>query len=461
MAKYTQMANDVLANVGGLDNITHVEHCATRIRIHYKDKNKVNQEALKQADKVVGVVPKAGQVQIIIGPEVNDAFNEFLDVSGYKPADGETTYVDEKIDDGEKKDFMYYLTKFGNRCAAVFMPIVPALITGGLILAIKNLCVNYLGMSADGGTAQVMMNIFSAGFSFFPIWIGYTLANNLKMEPIMGAFLGGVLYICSEVEGLSFFGLPIPAVGYASSVLPVVLGVILMYYVDKVLKKIIPEMVIYFLKPLLTMSIVAPITLLWLGPLSTMLSTAVGNLITGMMNTIGGIAMPILAALYPYMVMLGLDKAMNPIMFQSLTEVGYDPVIMVMGLISNLAVGASALAVAHAIKNKGRKGMIASFGVTALCGVTEPAFYGSLIMRPKCLLGTAIGAVAGGLIAGFGHLHNYVAGGCPGLLTALFFIPTDGSMGNFVLYLITCAVTIVVSFIATSIIIRRTNAVNE
>ena len=460
MAKYTQMAQEVLKYIGGLENISHVEHCATRLRIHYVDKEKVDAEAIKGVDKVIGVVPKAGQVQVIIGPEVNDAFNELLDVSGWKPGAGETTVVDENLDD-EERNFMYYVTQFGNRCAAVFMPIIPCLVTGGLILAIRNLLINYFGVDASGGTAQVLMNIFSAGFSFFPVWIGYTLANSLKMEPIMGAFLGAFLYICSDAEGLEFFGMTVPTVTYQSSVIPVVMGVILMYYVDKVLKKIIPEMFVYFLKPLLTMAIVGPITILWLGPIGTLLSTAVGNAITAAMNAAGFIALPILSALYPYMVMLGLDKAMTVIMVQSISEVGYDPVIFVMGLISNLAVGASALAVAHAMKDKGRKGMITSFGITALCGVTEPAFYGSLIMRPKCLIGTAIGALAGGLVAGVFQLHNYIVGGCPGLLTALFFMNPDGSMGNLILFFVTCAVSIAVSFIATRIIIARTNAVTE
>ena len=462
MGKYTAMANEVLEGVGGLANISLVEHCATRIRIHYHDKNKIDVDALKAADKVVGVVPKAGQVQIIIGPEVNDAFNEFLDVSGWKPESRAGTSSAEDADDSdEPHNFMYYLTKFGNKCAAVFMPIVPALITGGLILAIKNLLVNYMGFSTDSGTAQLLLNIFTAGFAFFPVWIGYTLAQTLRMEPIMGAFLGAVLYVCSGVEGLEFLGLSVPAVSYQSSVLPVVLGVFLMYYVDKLLKKIIPEFCMYFLKPLLTMIIVAPVTLLWLGPLGTWLSVGVGLGITAMMDAIGGIAIPILSVLYPYMVMLGLDKALTPIMAQSIATLGYDPFNMVMGLISNLAVGASALAVAHATKGVEVKGMIGSFGLTALCGVTEPAFYGSLIMRPKCLIGTAIGAAAGGLVAGIGGLHNYVVGGCPGLLTALFFLPSDGSMSNFILYWISCAVTIAVAFIATRIIIARTNAVTN
>ena len=457
MAKYTKMAEGVLKDVGGLENIKFVEHCATRLRIHYYSKNKVDVEAVKKEDKVVGVVEKSGQIQIIIGPEVNDAYNDFLDVSGFNPNQTENV-TSEVEDEPEEKNFMYYLNLFGNKCAAIFMPIIPAMITGGLILAIKNLLVNYFGFTDDSGTAQLLLNIFTAGFSFFPVWIGYSFAKSLRMEPIMGGFLGAVLYVCSDAEGLDFLGVTVPTVTYASSVLPVILGVGVMYFVDKGLKKIIPEMFIYFLKPILTMVIVTPITLIILGPIGTELSNAVGYGIQSVMSVAGWVAMPILSALYPYMVMLGLDKAFTPIMAQSIAEIGYDPFNMVMGLVSNLCIGGSALAVAFHLKDKGQKGMISSFGVTALCGVTEPAFYGSLIMRPKCLIGTAIGAITAGLIAGVFGLKNYVVGGCPGLLSFFYFLSPDGSTGNIILYLVVSAVAIIVSFVATTVILKKTDS---
>lgn len=454
MGKYTKMSQQVLEKVGGLSNITFVEHCATRLRIHYASKSKVDVEAIKGIENVVGVVAKTGQVQIIIGPEVNDAFNDFLDVSGWKPTDDRPTVVEEEP---EKKNALYYVNKFGNFCAGIFMPIVPALITGGLILAIKNLLVNYFGMSTDSGTAKICLAIFSAGFSMLPVWIGYMLSNKLKMEPIMGAFLGAVLVSnsISGVEGLDFFGIPIPTVTYTSSVLPIVMGVILMYWVDKLLKKIIPEMVRYFLKPLLTMLIVVPITLIVLGPIGTELSGVVGNAIQAFFNAAGFIALPICAAINPYLVMLGLDKAITPILVEGISSIGYDLAVVPMNYISNLAVGGSALAVAMHLKDKGRKGMIASFGVTALCSVTEPAFYGSLIMRPRVLIGTACGAMAGGLIAGIFQLKNYVVGGCPGFLALLFFLPSDGSMGNLILALVSGIVTVIVSFIACTIVLKK------
>lgn len=456
MGKYTNMSKEVLEKVGGLENITFVERCATRLRIHYASKSKVDVEGIKGVENVVGVVAKTGQVQVIIGPEVNDAFNEFLTVSGWTPSDERPSGAVEE-EEPEEKNALYWVNKFGNFCAGIFMPIVPALITGGLILAIKNLLVNYLGMGTESGTAQVCLAIFSAGFSMLPVWIGYTLANKLKMEPIMGAFLGAVLVSSSisGAEGLDFFGIPIPTVEYASSVMPIVLGVILMYWVDKLLKKIIPEMFRYFLKPLLTMIIVVPITLIALGPIGTLLSGAVGSMIQAFFGTAGVIALPVFSALNPYLVMLGLDKAITPIAVEGIATLGYDLAVIPMNYISNLAVGGSALAVALHLKDKGRKGMIASFGVTALCGVTEPAFYGSLIMRPRVLIGTACGAVVGGLIAGIFQLKNYVVGGCPGFLALLFFMPEDGSMGNMILALLVGILTVVVAFISSSFILKK------
>lgn len=454
MGKYTEMSKWVLANVGGVENISLVERCATRLRIRYIQKSNVDIEAIRNVENVVGVVEKSGQVQVVIGPEVNDAYHEFLDVSGWKPSGEESLVVD---DEPETKDFMYWLNKLGNSCAAIFMPIIPALITGGLILAIKNLMVNYLGLGVESGTAQVCLAIFSAGFSMLPVWIGWTLANQLKMEPIMGAFLGAVLVSgsISGVEGLDFMGIPIPTVDYNSSVIPVVLGTVFMFYVDKLLKKIIPEMFRYFLKPLFTMIVVVPVTLIVLGPIGTELSGFVGSLVMNLFGVAGAIAMPICSALYPYMVMLGLDKAMNPIMVESIASIGYDLAIMPMGYISNLAVGGTALAVALSLKDKGRRGMIASFGVTALCGVTEPAFYGALIMRPRILIGTAAGAIVGGFVAGLFGLQNYVAGGCPGFLSLLFFLPADGSMGNMILAIGSGVLTVAVAFIVSTIILRK------
>lgn len=457
--KYKSMSQTVLNAAGGPANIIAVAHCATRLRIDVRDVGRVDLEAAKAAERALGAVVSGGQLQVIIGPNVTEAYNDFLELVGGDVGAGAVPDDDSTIADltaGMKRNTaMGMVERFGNYSAQVFMPIVPALIVGGLILAIKNLLVNYCGISTDSGTAQVLLAIFSASFTFLPVYLGYQLAAIYKMQPIMGALLGALLVSpsISGVEGLDFLGIAIPAVDYSSTVVPVFLGVSFMCLVDRLLSKVIPDVVTLFAKPLLTMFIVAPVTLIALGPVGSLVGYALGDAVTWLMANASAVATPILAALNPYLVMLGLDKAYIAVEVTSLAQLGWAPIIF--GFISNLCIGGTALAVATSVKDKAQKSMITTFGITALCGVTEPAFYGALIERPRVLAGTAIGALVGGLIAGIFVLKEFVAGACPGLLSALIFIAPDGSMGNFYLACVVALVSIVVSFVATKIIIKR------
>ncbi|SFQ46621.1 PTS system, beta-glucosides-specific IIC component [Desemzia incerta] len=424
---------------------------------------KINKEALTNLEGSLGYVFKNEQIQMIVGANVNEAYNDFLEVSGYDDKNPRKKEALEEAQD-QKRNFKYYVDLVGGFFAELFMPIVPALITGGVILAANNLLINYFNVSPESGTAQIILAIFSAAFSMLPIYLGYTTARKLKLSPILGAFLGAILVnpSISAVEGLDFLGIPVTTVDYGGSVLPVILGVLFMYYVDKILDKLIPEFIKYFLKPFLTMLIVVPFTLILFGPIGTILSQYVGNGITWLMSNAGFIALPILSALYPYMVMLGLDKAIMPIGFQAVETLGYDPVVVVIGFISNLCIGASALAVSRFVKeNKEKSGAYFSFGLTGVFGITEPAFYGALIGRPKALIGTAIGAISGGIFAAIFALKSFVMGGAPGLFTLLFFLDPDGSMSNMIIALLTGAISIAVSFFATTFILRYDKKRNE
>ena len=236
MSKYTALSEQLLENIGGIRNITYVTHCATRLRVSYQNKDLIQMEKLENLPNSSGLIVRAGTIQVIIGPDVHDAYNEFLEVSGWNGTEISEDQPDEDITEisEEKRDFQYYLLKFSNFIAPIFMPIIPALITGGMILAIKNLLVNYFGVSVDSGTAQWMLNIFDAAFKFLPVYIGYTMAQQLKMQPILGAMLGAVLIAPTFEGGLipEIFGIPVPQVNYRSTILPVILGVVLMYYVD-------------------------------------------------------------------------------------------------------------------------------------------------------------------------------------------------------------------------------------
>ena len=433
MGKFDEMSKYILDNIGGVGNITNVTHCATRLRIEVAKPSLVDVEALKKAPEQAGLVEKGRQYQIIIGPKVNDAYNEFLAVSGWK--EGMNAGVEmEDSNANQPHNAKWVMDKIAGFMAPVFMPIVPAMIVGGMILAIARVGINYFGLDTSTGTVNICMALFQAGFTYFPIWVGIFMCKQLKMPEIYGGFLGAVL-VCdriNNVEGLSFLGIPVPQVSYGSTVFPVMLGVFFMYFVYKFVKKIMPEVITFFMTPLVTMIIVVPVELIVLGPLGTELSNGVAAVCMFLSNTIGFLLQPLLAALYPYMVMFGIDKGIGPMSIAFIADQGYDVIFGNMGFISNLAVGAATLGIATSLKgsdNAAKKGLYGSFGLTALCGVTEPAFYGALISTPAALKGTACGAVVGGLIAGITGLKKFVQIGCPGLMT--FIMSINGTLQLF------------------------------
>lgn len=468
MGQYSEFSKVALDLVGGRDNLVHVTHCATRIRVTFKSKKATKPELwdvewinnnLPQVG-CAGVVPKGNQVQFIIGPKVADAYYDFLEEAHWDPDNEENGGVEQKVeeDDDEVHDWKWRLNRFGNFVAPIFMPVVPAFVVGGIILSLKNVATNYFGLSMDSGTAQLALAIFQAGFYFLPVYIGWSLSKQLRVPEILGMMLGAVMISPKFTSGAvtDFLGIPIMQASYGSTIFPIVLGVFFLAWVYKWVNKIIPEALTFFVTPLLTMIIVVPVQLVVLGPLGTYLSTYVGNFVVWLGDTLGFVAQPILAALYPYFVMFGIDKALSPINLELLATKGYNNITGVMGFVSNICVGGSALAVAHSIKdNEAQKSLINSFGLTALCGVTEPAFYGALIMRPRCLIGTAIGAVAGGLFAGIVGLRTFVAMGCPGYLTFTMFIDQNGSLHYVWLALITAIISTVVSYVATTIILKK------
>ena len=156
--QYREMSEQVIDHFGGVENISQVEHCTTRLRIHFVDKTKVDLDALKGIEKVISVVEAPNQIQVVIGPNVEEAFEDFLAVSGERGGIATGSVVDEDPDGaGKPRSFKDLVTIVGNACAGIFVPISPALITGGVILSIKNLLVNYLGMGVESGTAQGML----------------------------------------------------------------------------------------------------------------------------------------------------------------------------------------------------------------------------------------------------------------------------------------------------------------
>ncbi len=465
MSKYTEFINTALDLVGGSSNIKHVACCATRLRITFNKKSKVNEnlwdakwteENLKPLG-CVGVVPKTDQVQFIIGPNVDEVYEEFVQVANVNP-NGQEEEPSSEEKNTEHKGLSGVIYTIGNFMGPLFMPIIPALIVGGIIAALKNLAVNYFGLDVSNSTVQLLVSLNEAGFYFLPIYLGYTAAKQLKMPAILGMMLGASMLTPTYTSGVitDFFGIPIQQIAYKSTIIPIVLGCFFLKFVYTNVKKIVPEVMTYTLTPLLTMIIVVPVQLIVLGPISYKLASILGTAVVWLANTFGFLFTPLFALAFPYIVMTGLDKSFYAVGAEVFAQRGYNNVTGCMAFISNISVGAAALAVSRTLKTKEERGMIASFGMTALCGITEPSWYGALITRPQALKGVACGAVSAGLFAGIFGLRTFLSvGPCPGYLTLTYFIDSNGGLHYVIIGIITALIATVVSFTATTILLKR------
>ena len=226
-----------------------------------------------------------------------------------------------------------------------------------------------------------------------------------------------------------------------------------MYIVDKAVDRVTPKEIKFFAKPLITILIVTPVTLIALGPLGIYLGNFIAAVLTFINTKLGWLSVGLIGALTPILVMTGMNQALFPLVFALMADKGYDAFVMPGMLAANVAIGAAALAVWLKAKKADNKALALSSGLTGVLGITEPSIFGVLIIFRKPLFGAMIGGGIAGLFAGIVQLKQYAVVS-PGIAALPTFIPNDGSgnMTNFYLAVATIAIALVASFIATWIL---------
>lgn len=448
------LAKQILDEIGGSNNIDNVNHCATRLRFNLRDGEKVKPQNLEKIVGVLGVVKRDNNVQVVIGPKVGSVYSSLIDILGHQYQNP----IDEHLDPQLEKRKTFKLSSIVDFISGTFVPMLPILVAAGLVSAVLNILTTFFGLDASSGTVQILTAINTAGFFFLPIYLGFSAANKLGINTYMGAYLGAILIsdAINGVEGLDFFGITVPVVSYANSVIPILLGVLFMYVVDRFFERITPKEISYFVKPLLTIIIVTPVTLILLGPLGNFLG---GYLASGLLwiNTqLGWFSVGLIGVLTPLLVMTGTNQALFPLVFSSLSEFGYDAFVMTGMLAANVAVGAAALATSIRLKDVNKKALSLSSGITGVMGITEPAIFGVLLPYKKPLYGAMIGGGIGGLFAGLVQLKQYAIVS-PGIAALPTFIPTDGNgiTANFWNAIVTLILSILVSFIVTYLLMKE------
>lgn len=442
---YENLAKEILKNVGGQKNVSNLTHCATRLRFNLKDLSKANTEVIKKIKGVMGVVDKGAQYQIIIGSDVASVYKEMLKLGDFQNSGSKN--------DGEdgKKGF----AKVFEIIAGTFTPILPPLTAAGMLKAVLVLLTTFGLMSKESQTYYILNFMSDAIFFLFPVALGYTAAVKFKCNPFMGMLMGGILIhpnwtaLVNAKEAVTLFGLPVKLVSYTSSVIPIILIVWVMSYVENFADKISPKPIKFFSKPLITILVMGPLALIALGPIGSVLGEGLASVITSI-NNVAPWAIPVIVGgLSPLLVMVGMHYALIPIGFNELGLKGCENVVGPGMLVSNVAQGAATLSVALKTKNKELKQLAGSAGLTALLGITEPAMYGVSLKLKKPLISVCIGGALAGLYCGIMGVVRY-SSGAPGLASIAIFIGENPM--NIVHALIACGIAFVSSFALTWII---------
>ncbi|MGG7212522.1 beta-glucoside-specific PTS transporter subunit IIABC [Clostridium nigeriense] len=449
---YENLAKSILEKVGGEKNVSNLTHCATRLRFNLKDNTKANTEAIKALNGVMGVVDKGGQYQVIIGNDVNNVYKEVTKISNLEGKESST----EEVDDRKT------VAKVIDTITGIFTPILPAITAAGMMKAVLALLSAFKLLTADSQTYQVINFMADAAFYFLPILLASSAAKKFKCNQYLAMMLGGMLLHPTFVSmvntakeagtSIEVFGLPILLASYSSSVLPIILGVWFMSYVEPIADKISPKAIKFFTKPLITALVTGIVLLVAIGPIGYIVSDKVGLAIKTLESYASWLVPTLIGGLLPLFVMTGTHYGLIPIGINNRMTMGYDTIIYPGTLASNVAQGGAALAVAFKTKNSEIKQLASSAGITGVCGITEPALYGVNLRFKTPLYAAMIGGAVGGLFLGIFRVCNY-SGGSPGFLTLPSYIGGE-SMMNFVYACIGAAISVVVSFIACLVLYK-------
>ena len=449
---YRDLAAAIIENVGGKENVNQVVHCATRLRFRLKDDSRANTEVLKKTNGVLSVINAGGQYQIVIGPDVAQVYLEVVELGGFEAL--------AQVPDDEPKKNQNKLSAALEFVASMFQPIIPPITAGGLIKAVMALLVTLNLLDKTTQTYSLLNAFADAPFYFLPILLASSAAKRFECNQFMAMTLGGILIypsfitMVSEAKaagtGIAMFGIPITLASYSSSVIPIILGVWFMSYVEKFMNKISPKAIKFFSVPMVSLVVSGIVTLSVLGPIGTWVGNILAAFFTWLNVTAGWAVPTLVGTLSPLLVMTGTHYGLIPIGVNNLATTGFDTVVGPGMLASNVAQGAAGFAVALRSKNKNTKELAASAGLTGVLGITEPVLYGINLKFIYPLIGAMIGGFSGGLYMGITGTGRFAAGS-PGILVLPGYIGGEG-MTNFVNACIGTGVAIVVSFIATFIL---------
>lgn len=450
---YQELGDKILALVGGRENVTGLTHCATRLRFNLKDEGKAQTEALKKTPGVLGVVVSGGQYQIVIGNDVNHV---------YRPIAEKCSLTQDGGGDRQKGEKKGIGARLIDTITGIFTPVLPAITAAGMLKAVLSLLVAFKLVDTAASTYQVINFMADAAFYFLPVLLANSAAKKFGCNPYLAMMLGGMMLHPNFInmvtaskesgEAIRLFFIPIYNASYSSSVIPIILSVWFMSLVEPLADRISPKPIKFFTKPLLTALVAGAAGLAVLGPVGYVIANWIAAGVTGLNTYVSWLVPMILGGVFPLLVMTGTHYGIIPIGINNRMTTGFDTIVYPANLASNIAQGAAAFAVAVRTRKAEIRQVASSAGITAVCGITEPALYGINMRFKTPLISACIGGAAGGLFMGLFTVKNY-GGGSPGLMTLPGYIGGD-TLRDLMLACIGAAIAFVITFAVTFVLYR-------
>ncbi|MDQ0226443.1 PTS maltose transporter subunit IIBC [Bacillus sp. 7586-K] len=466
---YSQAAKQIFDAIGGKENLSAAAHCATRLRLVLHDEGKIDQAKLDGMDIVKGTFSTGGQYQIILGAGiVNEVYKELSKLTGI-----EEMSTKDVSNAGSKK--LNPLQRFVKMLSDIFVPIIPAIVAGGLLMGINNLLTaqdlfiegkSLVDANPNLADLAAMINTFAnAAFVFLPILIGFSATKRFGGNPFLGATLGMLMVHPDLLNGNSYgealangdipywniLGLEIAKIGYQGTVLPVLVSSFLLAKIEVTIRKITPSSLDNLLTPLFSIFITGLLTFTIVGPITRTAGNLLSDGLIWLYDTTGFIGSAIFGLAYAPIVITGMHHSFIAVETQLLADLAKSggSFIFPVAAMSNVAQGAATLAVLLLVRDAKLKGIASAAGLSALLGITEPALFGVNLKLRYPFIGAIIGsAIASGFLAIF-HVKAVALGaaGLPGIISI--------KPGSIIYYIIGMVISCAVAFIVTIILGKR------
>lgn len=444
MKNYKQTAADVLRLIGGEKNVSHLEHCSTRLRFTVADPAKVDAAALKKTPGVMGVIANGGQCQVVIGNDVIEVYNELIKLGSFHKDSAPAVPSGKKSVGAMALDLM----------VGIFQPLVPAIAGGGILKAFLSLFSLLGWMDSAGVLYRVLIAVADAPLYYLPLMVAVTMAAKINCNKLVALASVGALVLPATVtllgEANTLFGIPLQNVTYSYQVFPAILAVAFLYLLEKYVTKITPKPIRVFFVPMVCFIIVFPVTLLVLGPIGLTIGKGITTVMMAIYSKVGWLAVGLVAAILPLLISVGAHKAFIPYVVTSLGDLGYEILYNGASLAHNISEGGASLAVACKTKDPELRSAAISGGVSAIFGITEPAIYSITLQHKRVLFGVITGSFISGSFIGLMAVKAFVAMG-PGLAGMAMFVDPENTM-NIVWAFAGFGIALAASFVATLIL---------